>query len=50
MSPRFAFIEFFDLASVNVALQYDGADFCNMQIRVIHSRHWLGLVYSASVD
>ncbi|KAL5251037.1 hypothetical protein ACHWQZ_G016679 [Mnemiopsis leidyi] len=39
---RFAFIEFFDLASVNVALQYDGADFCNMQIRVIHSRHWLG--------
>lgn len=39
---RFAFIEFFDIASVEVALQYDGADFCNMRIRVVFSRHWVG--------
>jgi len=38
---RFAFIEFLDLASVTVALQYDGAEFCDRTIRVIQSRHWL---------
>lgn len=38
---RFAFIEFLDLASVLVALQYDGAEFCDRTIRVIQSRHWL---------